>query len=103
MRRKNTGERNTKNRANKQNKYKFRLGRGVPGHKCIASSWLNYTKKTILKKNNFNAKFQNSIEVKGKPRFLLPLATYPPKRIHIDAIREPKASMKPMNSQMRAP
>ena len=29
--------------------------------------------------------------------------TKSPKRIHMEAMREPKASMKPMKSQMRAP
>lgn len=33
----------------------------------------------------------------------LPGTTNPPKRIHMEAMREPNASMKPMKSQTRAP
>lgn len=34
---------------------------------------------------------------------ILPGTTKPPKRIHMEAMREPKASMKPMNSHTLAP
>lgn len=33
----------------------------------------------------------------------LPGTTNPPNRIHMEAMREPNASMKPMKSQTRAP
>lgn len=62
----------TKNLQTKQNTDRER---GVPRHKCIASSWPSYMKKANEKITNFNAQFQYSIEVKYKLCSLLPLAT----------------------------
>lgn len=39
----------------------------------------------------------------GPVQIDLPGTTNPPNRIHMEAMREPNASMKPMKSQTRAP